>query len=112
MVRTISPNRCFWAANTISTAERTLEAGPVGFALRRREVEPRPAPEVNRGDEPIAGQMRLVRLRAVGRIRPDRAGGARLVQNGSKVPASVGCRIRDREPAHEPVRPVDADVVL
>src|SRR5215213_10148097 len=87
-------------------------AGSVGPSLHGGEAEPRSAAEVNLRDEAVLLQKRLVGFRAVGRIGPDRAGGVRLVQNRPKLSPVVGCCVRDREPPHEAVGSIDADVVL
>ncbi len=104
MVRTIKPKRCFWAANTVSTAERTR------FALRCEGVSSTPwsAPDVDLGGEAVPLQMRFVRLRPVGCVGPHSAGSVRLVQYGREPrPIMSGC-IRDCEPAHEAKGSVDA----
>src|SRR5215217_1016926 len=87
-------------------------AGSVGPSLHGGEAEPRSAAEVNLRDEAVLLQKRLVGFRAVGRIGPDRAGRVRLVQNRPKLSPVVGCCVRDREPPHEAVGSIDADVVL
>src|SRR4051812_48811812 len=93
-------------------AERTRERARFAFALCWRERAPRPAPKVNLGVEAVLRQMRLVGLRAVGRVRPDQAGRVGLVPNRPQLGSIICCRIGDREAAHEPMSPVDADVVL
>ena len=62
--------------------------------------------------EAALGQVLLVRLRAVGRVRPDTTPGVRPRDEVRQLRPVVAGGVRRRPGPDQPMAPVDADVVL